>query len=284
MGAFLACIVPGSQEPREFPARIQIRKSAATMPDCTRFRSPSVGFTALLVVTFTLAFVATPQAQAVRDPRIAEFDPSPDHWQVLSDGQPAVLRYELAVYMIGASAPFATVDMGKPSPGADGKIRYEFTAQVGAWTQVGTDYEARVSAVGSQGAALSTPSNPFAFTGGLKNDILWQHATTGEVWAWPMEGTTRVTEARVETVPDAGYRIVGVADYTGDGQADLLWHHATRGEVWIWPMDGTTRLTETRVGTVPDVGYQVVGTGDYNGDGKTDILWHHATRGEVWIG
>ena len=253
------------------------------MPSWTRRHSRAPGLTALLSTIFTIAFAATLQAQVLSDPRVAEFSPSPDHWVVLNNGEPAVLRYELGVYVLGASAPFATVDMGKPSPGPDGKIRYDFFAQVAAWPLPGGGYEARVSAVGPQGAAPSNPSNPFTFTGGLKNDILWRHATTGEVWAWPMDGTTRVTETRVATVADVSYKIVGLADYTGDGKEDILWHHATRGEVWIWPMDGTTRVTETRVGTVPDTGYQIVGTGDYNGDGKADILWHHATRGEVLV-
>ena len=123
-----------------------------------------LGFTALLTIIFTLAFATTTQAQVLSDPRIAEFDPSPDHWTVLDGGQPAVVRYELGVYALGASAPFATVDMGKPSPDADGKIRYDFSAQVAAWTLPGGDYDARVSAVGPEGAALSDPSNPFTFT------------------------------------------------------------------------------------------------------------------------
>jgi alpha-tubulin suppressor-like RCC1 family protein len=116
-----------------------------------------------------------------------------------------------------------------------------------------------------------------------KADIVWHHATTGEVWVWLMDGTTRVSETWVATVPDVGYQIVGVADYTGEGKADILWHHTSLGEVWLWPMDGTTRLSETWVETVSETDYQIVGTGDYNGDMKADILWHHATRGEVWV-
>jgi hypothetical protein len=53
-------------------------------------------------------------------------------------------------------------------------------------------------------------------------------------------------------VPDTGYRIAGVADYSGDGRADLLWHHWTRGEVWLWTMDGPVMQSERQVGTVPD--------------------------------
>jgi DNA-binding winged helix-turn-helix (wHTH) protein len=39
-------------------------------------------------------------------------------------------------------------------------------------------------------------------------DILWHHATLGEVWVWLMDGTTKLSETWVATVPDTGYRIV----------------------------------------------------------------------------
>ena len=134
------------------------------MPFRTRRRSAWLGFATLLGTMFTLTAAAPLHAQVLSDPRVAEFDPSPDHWTTLESGEPAVLRYDLAVYLLGASTPFGTVDMGKPSPEADGKIRYDFSSQVTAWTLPGGNYEARVSAVGPEGEALSSPSNPFTFT------------------------------------------------------------------------------------------------------------------------
>jgi len=124
---------------------------------------------------------------------------------------------------------------------------------------------------------------PYDFTGDQQSDILWHHASRGEVWIWPMNGATRVSETPVAAVPDTGYRIAGTGDFNGDGMTDLVWHHATRGEVWVWLMQGTWLVSETLVATVPDTGYRVVATGDFDGDGKTDLVWHHATRGEVWI-
>ena len=41
-----------------------------------------------------------------------------------------------------------------------------------------------------------------------KADILWHHATRGEVWVWLMSGTVKLSENWVGTVPDIGYRIV----------------------------------------------------------------------------
>jgi hypothetical protein len=120
------------------------------------------------------------------------------------------------------------------------------------------------------------------FDGDLKSDVLWRHATRGEVWLWPMDGAARTSETFVRTVPDTGWEIRGLGDQTGDSQADVLWRHATTGAVYLWPMDGSTVLSETYVATV-DPAYDIVGTGDYNGDGRSDILWRHLTNGEVWI-
>ena len=131
--------------------------------------------------------------------------------------------------------------------------------------------------------ASTRPAIPGDLTGDLKSDMLWHHATRGEVWVWPMDGAARVTETLVGTVSDSGYQIVGTGDVNGDGMTDLVWHHATRGEVWVWLMNGTTMVSETKVGTVPDTGYQIVGTGDFNADGKADLVWHHTTQGSVYL-
>jgi hypothetical protein len=138
------------------------------------------GLAVLLVATFVLAPAAALQAQVLSDPRIAEFDPSPDHSRVLDSGQPAVLRYDLGIYLVGAAAPFTTVDMGKPSPDADGRIRYDFASKVTGWPLPGGNYEARVSAVGPDGVALSDASNPFTFTTGASCTVSLS-ATTANV-------------------------------------------------------------------------------------------------------
>lgn len=117
------------------------------------------------VAVLVLGVPASLEAQAVTDPRIAEFDPSADHDAMLGDGQPAVSRYELQLFTLGAQEPFHSVDMGKPDPDPDGKIRFDFTGQVSAWPLPGGDYEARVRVVGPEGSSVSAPSNPFNFAG-----------------------------------------------------------------------------------------------------------------------
>ena len=119
------------------------------------------------------------------------------------------------------------------------------------------------------------------FTGDFKSDILWRHATGGDVWMWPMDGAIRRSETYLRTVADTEWEIRGLGDQTGEGKADILWRNKTTGQLYFWPMDGSTPEDEIYVATV-DPAYEIVGTGDFDGDGKSDILWHGAA-GDVWV-
>ena len=48
------------------------------------------------------------------------------------------------------------------------------------------------------------------YDGDTKADILWRNVVNGEVWVWLMDGTTKLSENYVGTVPDTGYQIVKV--------------------------------------------------------------------------
>jgi hypothetical protein len=120
------------------------------------------------------------------------------------------------------------------------------------------------------------------FTGDLKSDILWRHATQGDLWLWPMDGATRLSETHVRTLAEPGWEIRGLGDQTGDGKADILWRHAATGMIYLWTMDGGVVEAETYVGTV-ETAFDIVGTGDYNGDGRADILWRHRANGQLWL-
>lgn len=102
-------------------------------------------------------------AQTVVNPRIVEFDPSADHATLLEGGVPAVTEYALELYLQGAASPFYTMSLGKPAPQGDGKIRYDFSANIAAWPLTGGIYESRVTAVGPTGTGRSTVSNTFSF-------------------------------------------------------------------------------------------------------------------------
>ena len=77
------------------------------------------------------------------------------------------------------------------------------------------------------------------FTGDRKTDVLWRHATAGDVWLWPMDGAARTAETYVRTVADTNWEIRGLGDQNGDGKADILWRNKVTGQIYLWPMDGS---------------------------------------------
>jgi alpha-tubulin suppressor-like RCC1 family protein len=123
------------------------------------------------------------------------------------------------------------------------------------------------------------------FNGDWRSDILWRHATRGDVWVWPMDGASRLAEAFLRTVSEPGWEIRGQGDQNGDGRANILWRHGPTGMLYLWSIawwGGIPFTREDYIDTV-DPAYDIVGTGDYNGDGKSDILWRHRTNGELWV-
>jgi hypothetical protein len=103
-------------------------------------------------------------AQSIVDPRIVEFNPSPDHARTVN-GQAAVTRYDLEFYLLNGQTPLVTVSLGKPSPDPDGVIRVNFESLLASVPAAGVLYVARVVAVGPGGESRSTPSNQFSFEG-----------------------------------------------------------------------------------------------------------------------
>jgi hypothetical protein len=74
-----------------------------------------------------------------------------------------VTRYDLKIYLQGATQPVTTASLGKPAFDADGKIRVDFSTILIGWPLADGNYEARVAAIGPSGSGLSDVSNLFAF-------------------------------------------------------------------------------------------------------------------------
>ncbi|CAN5882725.1 hypothetical protein BH24ACI4_BH24ACI4_21910 [soil metagenome] len=113
-----------------------------------------------------LLFLITPHAgfaQSVMDARTAEFVPSSDHSRQ-SGGVDMVSSYQMRIYAVGGTQPIRTVDLGKPAPQSDGRIRIDFVSRLSSPLPAGVQYEARVAAVGPGGSGLSASSNPFSYT------------------------------------------------------------------------------------------------------------------------
>jgi hypothetical protein len=134
----------------------------------SRLSSIRTGLAVLAIVG--VANAAAAQTPAVMDPRVVEFDPSPDHNATLA-GQAVVTRYDLEFYLVGGAQPVRITNLGKPSPQSDGKIRVDFTSLLNPWPAAGTTYEARVAATGPNGVGRSSGSNTFAFTSPCSSSI-----------------------------------------------------------------------------------------------------------------
>ncbi len=115
----------------------------------------------LAALALSIAFTTLVQAQTV-SPRLVEFDPSADHSRSVN-GVAVVTRYTLRFYAVGSTTQLHSIDLGKPAPQSDGKIRVDFTAKLGTWPADGVVYEARVVAIGPGGSTPSTLSNRFVF-------------------------------------------------------------------------------------------------------------------------
>ena len=108
-----------------------------------------------LGIGLLMGYAAPAGAQPVPvvvNPTTVEFDPSADHARVLSDGTAIVTRYELRMFYVGATSPFSTQDLGKPTPGTGGKI----TVVNATWFSaalMNTEATAKVAAIGPAGRA-----------------------------------------------------------------------------------------------------------------------------------
>ena len=90
-----------------------------------------------------------------------------------------------------------------------------------------------------------------------KADLVWRHASTGQVTVWLMNGATIAGSGMVAQVTDLDWQLVGAGDVNGDGKADLVWRHASTGQVTVWRMNGATIAGAGAVAQVTDSGWQI---------------------------
>ncbi len=114
-----------------------------------------------------------------------------------------------------------------------------------------------------------------------KADLVWRHASNGEVAIWLMNGATIASSGFFGSVPLA-WEIAGTGDVNGDGKADLIWRNSLTGTVAVWLMNGLTVLSVAFPGST-STDWQIAGVGDVNGDGKADLIWRNTSGGEVVI-
>jgi hypothetical protein len=115
-------------------------------------------------------------------------------------------------------------------------------------------------------------------------DIVWRNTSSGDNYAYLMNGLAIQGEGHLRGVADQGWQVAGVADFDGDGRDDLFWRNRTSGENYLYPMDGVAiKPTEGYVRTVADQSWQVAQIGDFDGDGRNDVFWRNSSTGENYV-
>lgn len=126
-------------------------------------------------------------------------------------------------------------------------------------------------------------------------DLLWQHASTGQFFAWylkPVGGQWSYLggaylqdgSAATITLGSTAWRVVGAGDVNRDARTDVLLQNQTTGELQVWYLNGVTRtlvewLTPGAVGPQ----WRVRAVGDFNGDGHPDLFFEHAATGALYV-
>lgn len=163
----------------------------------------------LAAFVLTLMHAAPLHAQSIFDAQRVEFTPSADNNTLGGDGTPVVSNYTLTIYVAGGSIPFATANLGKPTPDSDGMMRVDFSTLLSTPLQLGVSYEAVVAAVGPSGSGGSARSNTFELTTGCtallsgSSQNVGASATTGSVGVTSACGWAAVSSASWLTVTSA---------------------------------------------------------------------------------
>lgn len=116
----------------------------------------------LRVLLLVLSLPIRLYAQPLSDPTRVQFDPAV--YDPASVGPPS---YRLLIYNAADHSLVKTIDLGNPTPDADGKIRATFAA-----LPPNVTYEARVVALGDGGVLSppSAPTNTFVFTATVQTE------------------------------------------------------------------------------------------------------------------
>ncbi|MCU0294123.1 MAG: FG-GAP-like repeat-containing protein, partial [Thermoanaerobaculaceae bacterium] len=123
-----------------------------------------------------------------------------------------------------------------------------------------------------------------------KQDILWHHQVTGDLYVWYLNGTVVIDGSYLtpQSFSDTKWQIRGVADFDRDGNQDILWHHQGTGDLYVWRLGGLKGVvvqggSYLNPSRFADTLWQIRAVVDMTKDGKPDLLWHHQGNGDLYL-
>ncbi len=116
-------------------------------------------------------------------------------------------------------------------------------------------------------------------------DLVWHHATLGEVQAWLMNGPVHTSTLTLGTEPDTNWVLSGAGDIDSSGAGDLLWHNRVTGAVRAWLLAPGSTAEVVDIGVEKDHAWIAQSVGDLDGDGLADLLWRNVQTGALraWL-
>src|SRR5262245_47635422 len=184
-----------------------------------------------------LAIHGTAAAQTTLDPTKATFTASRDHSATFADGTPVVQFYQLDFYIVGASAPFQSVNLGKPPKDATNTITVDLTTVFVGWPLPGTVYVSDVEAIGPGGTSASARSNTFGFSNPGSSPNPGGSATSPDGTMVPPAAQIVDNAGAIWTI-GASYQILRNDVRRGAGRGgESLWQNAmiyARGTENVW--------------------------------------------------
>jgi predicted outer membrane repeat protein len=111
--------------------------------------------------------------------------------------------------------------------------------------------------------------------------FFWQHAASGDVVYWQMNGASIAASSYINTISDPNWKIVATADLFHSGNTDLIWQNRSSGDIVYWETNGAAIVGSGYIRTLADKNWKIVGAADLFHNGHTDLIWQNNASGDV---